>query len=820
MKRWIAVQLIIVMFVCSLSLNGCSSRNENTVSMGQWLALIADSFGMQSYMETKPYFKNVSEDSDYFYAFQMAAEWDILPVSDEVKSSTPVTWGEALITLVNAGEFTELTASDDEKIQFAMEHFDSSIREYWKKRPIEYTQAVKILDIAQSMWAERTFENKIENISFADGVTDFTQNEDFAYICTNDVITMSAEQAQGLQAGDVYILPGNDEQNASINKVESIEIADGVATIVNSPEFVDEQALNSIEELRIQETEKIDFSQINGIYDEQGNPITFESISNAATGVADSGADGIMTSLLYRENDAGVLQTGKFADLSWKFKVGKFEIVLSANGNSLSVEAASEEGKSNRYRTGKEKVYAKATIKDVNLTTDVDYSWGKLHSATMKLDYKVAVEGGVKKTQEGRVGKPIPDGKDGKQHLKTVFKEYKDALLTLQKEMRNSKCHEEIYICRISMLSSGLASVDFIVKGKVSASGELKLVIEKAGSEGIQYKNGNVRYIKSGDIDTDFVADGSLELTISPGFGVTILKKVSVGEVLIDVGAGVDTKMTAHLFDIEGHELYEGEAAMSAEEAQALAEEKDLVVDADDIKEFAESKNGYWKNYEAGQSVQLARGVCLEWKLYPIVRIEVPGNTLVGKIASKMGVKLEYEVMGKDSTKAKGHIDFPSGVADALKKTDATELITGLLGVNAECSYKYTPWDEKEEAEATEENTEESEDNNSDATGLVTEDTQMGAGGLQLSTVRVFLQPMQSAHIELINIPENYSASDVRVYSEDESIAQINVETGTITAGKEGITRIVVTTTDEKYKIYCAVSVTKDEKAQFNALDL
>ena len=108
MKKIIAILLAITTMITSLStLSGCSKNNNdnNTLILGEWLYLISDFFRMENYSVEEPYFKNVKKDNEYFSSFQKAAEWEVLKASDEVSSTDTVLWQEALITLVNAGQF-------------------------------------------------------------------------------------------------------------------------------------------------------------------------------------------------------------------------------------------------------------------------------------------------------------------------------------------------------------------------------------------------------------------------------------------------------------------------------------------------------------------------------------------------------------------------------------------------------------------------------------------------------------------------------------------------------------------------------------------
>ena len=183
----------------------------------------------------------------------------------------------------------------------------------------------------------------------------------------------------------------------------------------------------------------------------------------------------------------------------------------------------------------------------------------------------------------------------------------------------------------------------------------------------IEYKNGNFRYIKSDGVDVDFIADAKIEVTIGPGIAIQLFKKIALIEIMIDVGVGAAVEFTAHLFDAEGHELYSTKTSLTSEDADKMADDKALT-SAEDILAFAESQGGTWKGYQKGMSVALKKGNCMEWKLYPILKIGIDGSSLVGKLAKSFKVTLTVQFLGENSDFGviKGHIDYPNNITNMI----------------------------------------------------------------------------------------------------------------------------------------------------------
>lgn len=285
MKRFIAILLTVAMLITGLfSLAGCNATTADTaLSMGQWVTLIAESFGMQNYLSDEPHFKNVTKESNYFSAFQMAAEWDILEPTDEIRDTTAVKYSDVLITLVNAGGFMPDGSSDEEKINYAIDNFDSSIRKYWMNRYIKLNKAVELLDKAQKLWAERPFTDTVNEAKFAGDVKNYLQ-EDLQYTEENGIIKIDADKIDALKAGDVFTLPCNGASAAMIKKVGNVTYDNGCAYI-ECEELSDEELETYAENVVVRDSTEIDFSNIVGIYDENGNPIIFDDIAEQSSDI-------------------------------------------------------------------------------------------------------------------------------------------------------------------------------------------------------------------------------------------------------------------------------------------------------------------------------------------------------------------------------------------------------------------------------------------------------------------------------------------------------------------------------------------------------
>lgn len=166
---------------------------------------------------------------------------------------------------------------------------------------------------------------------------------------------------------------------------------------------------------------------------------------------------------------------------------------------------------------------------------------------------------------------------------------------------------------------------------------------------------------------------------------------------------------------------------------------------------------------------------------------------------------MSIEILGSKNTILKGHIDFPNNIKNMISSDSVGGGLSALLGINAKCTYDYTPWDEAvEEVEKIDPSTESSEISKTE--------------NITLSTMRVEINEGGSTQISVTGLPVGYTLKDVEAESDDSSVATFDIREGQITGIKEGITQITVKTKDGKYKAFCAVVVTTDKKIDFNEL--
>ena len=236
MKRFLSMFLALILLLSTLASCSISSLKDDSVAgednkltIGQWLTMVNDAFGMQSYTEETPYFKNVGTNNQYFTAVQIAAEWEVIDRNKSIDVNKSLNWETALVTLVNAGNFIDVSSNNSDKIKYAIDNFDNSIKNDWMNKNISMEKAVTLLAIAQEKWANQTYDKNIEKVKYKENVEDLIDIVKTNYNVSGDTVEIPSEVAANIEEGDIYILQSQDNPLEHIYyKAESISTENGV----------------------------------------------------------------------------------------------------------------------------------------------------------------------------------------------------------------------------------------------------------------------------------------------------------------------------------------------------------------------------------------------------------------------------------------------------------------------------------------------------------------------------------------------------------------------------------------------------------------
>lgn len=782
-KKLISILMAIVILLSMvMSFSGCSTQQNNLLTLGQWLGMVNNSFGMESYSQEEPYIKNVSKENEYFNTIQIAAEWDVIDRESTIDPNSALTWKDALVTLVNVGNFTKANATEDEKIDYAINNFDSRIRKYWMNRQIDVASATQLLVIAQEKWANKTYKEPISKVEYSENVVDFSDVKQSDYtVSESGNILVGNDIAGNLEVGKVVVLPSS-ENNATPSAYKIKEIKTNGEYVEVVPDTALELG-DVVDELYIEDTFTPDLTQA-AFYDGNGNLLSGDPSANVVSQSYSSVSDPMISTLSYSPN--GTVETIPLASktTTFEFKVDGCKVEVAMKSDGLSAKIEMPMSKKDKSWVG----YYEAEISNFEVTNKIDYSWFTLHSAEVKVDYTTKNTIGVKKKFVDEKAVYAPKWSNGNGQFLSNLK---------RSVWKNSdaKGAKTIKIGSIKVASVGVASFSVDVYAKLKVDGTIEISCSETGCKGIEYKNGNCRVINTSDKDTDVKFKCKAEGTVSVAPTVNAFGFAIIG-LEAEVGLGAEASLTLHLADAGNHLLQEMSTSDLPPEAVDSMEVEGLSAEAEEIRKYAEKQGGTFECETSTVALHLDR--CFDINIYFILKVGIAEGTLAGKLLKSTNIKDEWEIFGSKNAKICNlHVENGDW-AKAFRNI-------GFFTDKNQCTLKYTPFDntKEEEKETATENS-----NNSNVTvGEV----------LVISDMKMVLEVGTTKIISVVQLPKEYELKDVVCSSSDKKVATID-KNGVIKGISEGSTTIIVQTSDGKYSCACSITIVSEGLGEFTPL--
>lgn len=253
-RRIVAMMLLVVM--CLTTLISCGSDNKGVgigsveyLTRGQWITMLGQRFGMVNYMNNEPYYTDVESDSEIFPFVQSCYEWGILSTGtdtfkpDEIATTGFVITTSVLATGIDYSGYMEgddpnegiLGVANAKGITSIKYGEDSKLRE-----GLCLVEAAVILNSAVTCYlSEENSEDDHIIVEYRDEVLDKTASEDVVVSEDASQVTMPANEAADIDAGEVFLVPSEQyPEGYALKAVSKTTEANGACTIkVERPEI-------------------------------------------------------------------------------------------------------------------------------------------------------------------------------------------------------------------------------------------------------------------------------------------------------------------------------------------------------------------------------------------------------------------------------------------------------------------------------------------------------------------------------------------------------------------------------------------------------
>lgn len=620
MKRPLALLLVAVMTLSMIPvMSGFTGKENASVNVGEWLALVDEEFGMSYYEQAEPYFENVTAENTYFKAVQIAAEWDVVSTDDEIDVLAPVKADFMAATLVNAAKLSEKAVEvknakslyHPELVAIAAGNGIVSLSDSGKldNAKITLAEGKEALAVAKQIWATKSFDEDKASVTPAENVKDFSDlpqsselddkyTVDKAYTEFEDgkevekeVITLpGTAKTAALTEGDVIVLPATEAHPfGALRKVT--DVVASTAKVGGTTVFTatDNQTVDGTVTVECQEAEleevfegidlQTDFApdfQTAQVKDEDGEVINTpdltatDGFSVVDSGIATTADETVMLNLLRNEDASQTLQCASLSKkpIDINFAVGDYAVSGKIDGDKMdfSVSAVIEGVKIT-------KTY---NFSNFNLSTkaDINLIRAKIKEAYIRVDYDVVdstkLEGNYSKDLANYNGLAQANLTDVDSALGTdIYGGLQGAADKLAASINNTF---KIASVEIPIPNMPVVSIALDISLKINVDGSIELVVDSSNSRGYEIIDNQGRVINN-TVNKENKVNLGADCQLTANFGIALkLLGLTVVDAGVETGIGVDANATIIWFTANGEVANNVTADIPIEVALTLTE--------------------------------------------------------------------------------------------------------------------------------------------------------------------------------------------------------------------------------------------------------
>jgi|GEM_PF-561743 len=523
MQQIIAFFMSIITLISAL-IPGLGGSQVQGVTTGDWLTMLDEQFGMTTYDESAaPYYDNVGRDDPYFAAVQIAYEWGVIDDTDVIDVNEFVKTDFVAKTLVRVAL---LEANQPVAIKNASKLDDAdeiAVAVTYGLVPLQWTgrfkvavmlreKALEALAKAREIWATKKFGEAIVTSDTGEDVVDLTQKVD-DYTVDASKVTLPAAQAQGVQAGDIVLLPQTaDNPAGAAVKVAAINTAGANAVIIK---------------------QDVELAEIYDSLSFQGDvaPVL------AASQIVDGNGNTLQAAAIPEGGDLSQIDIGSLLQkIDVDFSIGMFDFGLKVTDTGFNLDVGAD-------IVNGVHLQKKYEISNLNVSTKFDgnIASGSINEAYIRADYDLADITTLTGSYAASVAvdeSKLPEGAEPIDFMTAA----KDGLLTLVSGGGNKIT---VFTVNIPIPNLPTVTISLDVNIRITVNGKIEITITSSQVKGLEIIDNKVRIINEAEYleeTYDIMAD--IRFTVGLCLSVKVL-----GYIVVDVEfeAGIGIKVTAFI---------------------------------------------------------------------------------------------------------------------------------------------------------------------------------------------------------------------------------------------------------------------------------
>lgn len=513
-RRLIQCILCLFCIVCC----SCSKKENESITLLDWIQILNEKAGISSYTETNPYFPRITKDSTYYADVQAAVEWGVLEQAHPFLETQVLNKEWTAYTLVNL-----LGTADSYSIQIddlSTTHFPLQVQTAIKNglftldRKNQFHPA-EVMDKETAIDLLNKVIDTINNRQIKETKTNITWKEDTQLLDVDPIVFH--QDLQMIEVGDdVQINPGQlihfyDDSNDYYYVVEH---QDG-----HSLYLEDVDLMSYTQDMDLSGSSELNFDQAT-IEDNNGDIIQEYSSSNPISLCSTHG-------------------------LQKTFHVNDYNVVVTASSSSVKAEV-------NRTLPHGSKVYASVKLNGAKVDYQFSSKEKNIDDAYFKVKFSseesLGLKNGSYKNLYGDFSKF--DANDFVSSVQKMFIEKKDVV------------ESTLELCKIKLPipNAPLMNITISLNLNMHVSGKVSLSLNQTSSIGCEIKNGNMRMIHEFDHShsNQFKANAGISSGVMFGLNLTSLRLMDAS---LNAGAEATFKTSLHLYQNDEYNVVETDVA-------------------------------------------------------------------------------------------------------------------------------------------------------------------------------------------------------------------------------------------------------------------
>ena len=510
LRKLIQCILCVICIVCS----SCSKKENESITLLEWIKILNTEAGITSYTETNPYFSSIDKDSTYYADVQAAVEWGVLEEAHPFLETQVLNKEWTAFTLVNLIGNAE--SSSIEIDDLSTTHFPSQVQTSIQNGlfTLDHKKQFHPAEVMDKETAIALLDKVVDTINhrqITETKTSITWKED-TQVVDVDPIAFQQDQQMIQIADDVQMNQGQlihfyDDTNEYYYVVDH---QDGQSLYLQ-----DVDLMSYTKNMNLSGSSELNFDQAT-IEDNNGDIIQEYSSMNP-------------------------ISLCSTHALQKTFHVNDYNVVVTASSSSVKAEV-------NRTLPHGSKVYASVKLNGAKVDYQFSSKEKNIDDAYFKVKFSseesLGLKNGSYKNLYGDFSKF--DANDFLSSVQKMYVEKKDVV------------ESTLELCKIKLPipNAPLMNITVSLNLNMHVSGKVSLSLNQTSSIGCEIRNGNMRMIHEFDHSHSNQLKANVGMSSGLMFGLN-LTSLRLMDASLNAGAEATFKTSLHLYQNDEYNVVE-----------------------------------------------------------------------------------------------------------------------------------------------------------------------------------------------------------------------------------------------------------------------